>query len=208
LSRKSESRKPVAPMPKIDRRVRRTRDALGDALIALLQERPFATITVQQVLDRAGIGRSTFYAHYRGKDDLLLSDIEDFLEGMSTLLSRRGEASNRVAPVCEFFAHVAEMRQLRAALTAADKMSDFLEMAQGYFARGIEQRFRELRVTGPSQPAATAHALSGSMLSLMTWWLDHDSSASPEQMDALFHQLVWSGIGGQSEVSSVRNRSA
>ena len=208
MSRKSESQKPVAPLPKIDRRVRRTRDALGDALIALIQETPFATITIQQVLDRAGIGRSTFYAHYRDKDDLLLSDMEDFLEGMSTLLLRRREPSNRIAPVQELFAHVAEMRHLVAALTAADKMRDFLEMAQGYFARGIERRFRELRDIGPSQPAATAHALAGSMLSLMFWWLNHDSSASPEQMDALFHQLAWSGIGAQSETSSVRKRSA
>src|SRR5208337_4703375 len=85
--------------PKLDRRVRRTRDALGDALLTLMQEKPFESIIVQHVLDRAGVGRSTFYAHYRDKDDLFLSDLEDFLEGMSTLLLRRREASNRVAPV-------------------------------------------------------------------------------------------------------------
>jgi AcrR family transcriptional regulator len=204
LSGKSESRKPVAPKPKIDRRVRRTRDALGDALLALIQEKPFATITVQHVLNRAGIGRSTFYAHYRGKDDLLLSDMEDFLEGISTLLSRRREASNRVAPVQELFAHVAEMRHLVAALNAADKMRDFLEMAQGYFARAIEQRFRELRSLrgiATSRTAATSYALAGALLSLMSWWLDHDTSASPEQMDALFHQIVWSGVEVRSTIA-------
>jgi AcrR family transcriptional regulator len=64
-----------------------------------MQEKRFETITVQQVLDRAGVGRSTFYTHYRDKNDLLLSDWEDFLEGMSTLLLRRRENSDRVAPV-------------------------------------------------------------------------------------------------------------
>jgi AcrR family transcriptional regulator len=49
---------------KTDARVRRTRDALGDALIALMQEKPFDTITVQDVLDRAHVSRSTFYSHY------------------------------------------------------------------------------------------------------------------------------------------------
>jgi AcrR family transcriptional regulator len=93
------SRKTEASTPKTDPRVRRTRDALGDALLMLMQEKAFETITVQQVLDRAGIGRSTFYAHYRDKNDLFLSDLEDFLEPMSTLLLRHGEASNRVAPV-------------------------------------------------------------------------------------------------------------
>ena len=92
------SRKTEVSTFKIDRRVRHTRDALGDALLTLMQAKPFETITVQQVLDRAGIGRSTFYAHYRDKDDLFLSDVEDFLEPMSTLLLRHHEASNRVAP--------------------------------------------------------------------------------------------------------------
>jgi len=73
---------------KVDRRIRRTRDTLGDALIALMQEKSFEEITVQEVLDRAGVGRSTFYAHYRDKEDLFLSDVEDFMEMMSTLLTR------------------------------------------------------------------------------------------------------------------------
>jgi AcrR family transcriptional regulator len=203
VSRKPVSSKPVASHPKIDRRVRRTRDALGDALIALIQEKRFETITVQNVLDRAQIGRSTFYAHYRGKDDLLLSDMEDFLEGMSTLLLRRREASNRVAPAQELFAHVAETRHLVAALTAADKMRDFLEMAQGYFARAIEQRFSDLpasRGIARPQRIAMSHALAGALLSLMSWWLDHENSAAPEQMDALFHQIVWSGVGLRSSM--------
>ena len=63
---------------KTDARVRRTRDALGDALVALMQEKPFDTITVQDVLDRAHVGRSTFYSHYSDKDDLLMSDVDDF----------------------------------------------------------------------------------------------------------------------------------
>src|SRR5947208_3389919 len=53
-----------------DPRVRRTRDALGDALVALMQEKEFASIRVQDVLDRAGVGRSTFYEHFKDKDDL------------------------------------------------------------------------------------------------------------------------------------------
>jgi len=97
-----------ATVPRLDRRVRRTRDVLGDALIALIQEKEFESISVQEVLDRAGVGRSTFYAHYRDKNDLLLSDVEDFLQFMSTLLVRTGAGPRRVAPVRELFAHVAD----------------------------------------------------------------------------------------------------
>ncbi len=59
-----------AKAAKVDRRIRRTRDTLGDALVQLIQEKPFDEITVQDVLDRACVGRTTFYTHYRDKDDL------------------------------------------------------------------------------------------------------------------------------------------
>ncbi len=190
------SRNADAPAPKLDRRVRRTRDALGDALLALIQEKPFDAITVQEVLDRAGIGRSTFYAHYRDKDDLFLSDLEDFFELMSTLLLRHPDGSNRVAPVREFFAHVAEMRQLAAAIVASGKMRDFQEMGQEYFARAIEQRLAQLpstRANSPAERTAMAHAFAGAMLSLLSWWLHHGATPSPQEMDTLFHRMVLSG---------------
>src|SRR5918992_5929727 len=96
------------PQDKTDARVRRTRDALGDALIALMQEKPFETITVQDVLDRAHVSRSTFYSHYSDKDDLLMSDAEEFFEALSLALSARGDKSDRVFPVKEFFAHLSD----------------------------------------------------------------------------------------------------
>ena len=83
----------------LDRRVKATREALGDALIELMQQHPFDELTVQQVLDRAGVGRSTFYAHYRDKEDLFLSDIEDFLEALGGMLTRNGAPLRRTAPV-------------------------------------------------------------------------------------------------------------
>jgi AcrR family transcriptional regulator len=183
--------------PKTDRRVRRTRDLLGDALVELMHEKPFEAITVQHVLDRAGVGRSTFYSHYSNKDDLFLSDAEEFFELMSTLLSRRGEVSNRVAPVREFFAHVAEWRAFHSALVASSKLNDVLQLAHGHFARAIERRLAELppaRGISAGQRPAAAHAFAGALLSLLSWWINHGTPASPAQMDDLYHRMVWSGI--------------
>ncbi len=59
-----------------DRRVQRTQALLQDALLALIEEKGYAAITVQDILDRANLGRSTFYMHYRDKDDLLVSGFE------------------------------------------------------------------------------------------------------------------------------------
>jgi AcrR family transcriptional regulator len=182
---------------KIDRRVRATRDGLGDALIALMHEKPFETITVQHVLDRAKVSRSTFYAHYSDKNDLFLSDVEDFFEMMSTALIRHNDTSNRVAPVQEFFSHIADMRQFIASMTASEKIRDVMELGQGHFARAIDQRLAALSATrqlSATRRSALAHASAGSLFSLLNWWLHHGNSTTPAQMDALFHQTLWSGI--------------
>jgi AcrR family transcriptional regulator len=182
-----------------DRRVRRTRDRLGDAMMALLVEKPFDDITVQNVLDRAEVSRSTFYTHYRDKNDLFLSDGEEFFEAMATALSRHGDKSERVAPIQELFAHIAEVRPFYDALIASGRSQDLLELGQGHFARGIEQRFNEIpraRKIAADTRSAVAHSLAGSLFSLLAWWIRHDMSPSAEEMDKLFHRLVWTGSDG------------
>lgn len=180
-----------------DLRVRRTCERLGSALIALIQEKPISHVTVQDVLDRALVGRSTFYLHYRGKDDLLLSQLEMFLETMSTALSRRREKSNRVAPVAEMFEHIGHENKLYRVLGDSGHLTDFFDLAEGYFARGIQQRLNEsgrLKTLPQRELAARASALSGSLLSLLRWWIDHGENESPLAMDELFHRIVWNGF--------------
>jgi len=164
-----------------------------------MHEKPFESITVQHVLDRANVGRSTFYTHYSDKDDLFLSDVEEFWEAMATILSRQAEESVRVAPVRELFAHVAETRQFYAALVGSGRIHDVLELGQGHFARGIERRLAELpraRAIAAERRAPIAHALAGALLSLMSWWIDRGLRGSPADMDDLYHHIVWHGIGG------------
>jgi AcrR family transcriptional regulator len=182
---------------KPDQRVRRTCQRLGSALLALIQEKPIDAITVQEVLDRASVGRSTFYLHYRDKDDLLLSQLEGFLKIMSTALSVRKEASYRVVPVEELFAHIGNQNKLYRALADSGRLHDFFDLAQGYFARGIEHRLREsMRLPNLPQRemGARASALAGSLLSMLRWWLDRGEKESPRAMDELFHGMVWKGL--------------
>lgn len=179
---------------KMDARVRKTRDALGDALIGLMQEKPFHSITVQDVLDRAKVGRSTFYSHYSDKDDLFMSDAEEFFEMMANALSAHRDKSDRVFPVKEFFSHVAEVQPFVKALISSGKLHDNFELAQGQFARGIEQRLAELP-QGAKIPAheraVRAFAHAGALLSLLRWWMDRGMKEPAEAMDKLFHRMVW-----------------
>ena len=181
---------------KTDARVRRTRDALGDALIALMQEKPFDTITVQDVLDRAHVSRSTFYTHYSDKDDLLMSDAEEFFEALSMALSQHGDKSDRVFPVREFFAHLSDVQPFFKALVKSGKYHENMELARGHFARGIERRLAELpggKTIPANQLPAIAFAHAGALLSLLSWWLDRGMRESPAEMDELFHRMVWNG---------------
>ena len=183
---------------KTDLRVRRTRDALGTALLKLLLEKPIHDITVQDVLDRAGVGRSTFYLHFSDKDDLLLSQLETFCEFMSSVLSVRGDKSDRVAPVEEMFAHIGNQNKLYKVLSESGHLKDFFDLAEGYFARGIERRLVESGRLGKlpqREVAARASALAGSLLSLLRWWLDRGEKETPKQMDEMFHRIVWVGMG-------------
>ncbi|SPE56512.1 Transcriptional regulator, TetR family [Verrucomicrobia bacterium] len=182
---------------KPDSRVRRTHERLGGALIELIQEKPIDDVTVQEVLDRAAVGRSTFYLHFRDKNDLLLSQLEKFLEMMSSALSVRKEESRRVVPVAELFEHIGNQRKIYRALADSGRLNDFFDLAQGYFSRGIEQRLRESKRI-PKLPqrelAARASALAGSLLSLLRWWLDRGAKEPPRYMDELFHRIVWNGL--------------
>ena len=167
--------------------------------MGLLVEKPFDQIKVQDVLDRAGVSRSTFYAHFRDKTDLFLSDSDEFLEGMAMALSRFGCKSERVAPVQELFAHIAEVRPFYSALIESGKINDVWELGREHFARGIAERLAQIpksRGMSPEHRAAIAQGLAGSLVSLLTWWVQHGMRPSPEEMDKLFHKLVWAGANG------------
>ncbi len=182
---------------KPDKRVRRTHERLGSALIELIQEKPIDDVTVQEVLDRASVGRSTFYLHFRDKNDLLLSQLENFLEMMSTALSIRKEESHRVVPVAELFAHIGKQKKIYRALADSGRLNDFFDLAQGYFSRGIEQRLREskgLAKLPQRELAVRAFALAGSLLSLLRWWLNRGAKEPPGEMDELFHRIAWNGL--------------
>jgi hypothetical protein len=104
--------------------------------------------------------------------------------------------------VAELFEHIEGQKEIYRALADSGHLTEFFDLAQGYFARGIEQRLKESRqfskLTQAALPqresAARASALAGSMLSLLRWWIDRGAKESPVAMDELFHRMVWNGI--------------
>jgi AcrR family transcriptional regulator len=149
---------------------------------------------VQHVLDRAGIGRSTFYTHFSDKHDLLLSDVDEFLDAYARIVER--DRSDRICAVRELFEHIGESGTLRAALLASGHWQDVLDLGQAHFARAAAARLRTLPRSAhldDKRIDGLAQAFAGAFFALLTWWLDHRPFSAGEA-DALFHRMVWSGI--------------
>jgi AcrR family transcriptional regulator len=177
--------------PPQDRRVRRTQRALVQALVSLVLEKRYDAITVGDLLERADVARSTFYAHYRGKDDLLLVSFQAMLAMLDRHMDH-AEPTVRCAPVRELFEHVGRHRKFHAALVRARVMDRQHEARLDAMSRLIERRLAACSspaVSGAVPAPVMARARAGALFALLTWWLEHGKAYSAVQMDAIFHAM-------------------
>jgi AcrR family transcriptional regulator len=183
---------------KADRRSQRTRQTLSAALIELMLQQRYDTITVQDIIDRANVGRSTFYAHYDDKDDLLISDFTAVLDALSDRMRRPpDDPDGRPADLTPLFTHVQEHRQVYKALVRGGGIELLLRTGHARLRRNIERHLHELMPAG--QPGAMplpliADYIAGAIVNILKWWLDHDLPYTPAELDALFAQLVLPGV--------------
>jgi AcrR family transcriptional regulator len=175
-----------------DRRSRRTQRTLEEALVALMLEKRYDTITVQEIIDRANVGRSTFYAHYLDKEDLLQSEVVRLVAVLVGHMDQSA-AGNRIIPSLELLRHLRESQALIRALVRGRAIDPVLKTMQAQFSRHVESRLANRLPTGsaPKVPLPViAQHLVGALVGLFQWWLDREMPESPEQIDAYFLQLV------------------
>lgn len=187
-----------------DPRTARTRSALGAALMELITERPFESITVQDVLDRAHVGRSTFYVHYDGKNDLFASDVDRFWTWFADFIAKG--SSDRVVPLRELLDHVDEAGDFPRALRAAGKHAAVLASGRIHIANAIEQRLSRsprARDIPRNHLRAIALAHAGGVLALVEWWPDRDRDISAAEVDELFERMFWKSIDAQAPARTV-----
>ena len=170
-----------------DARRRRTTTALAHALIQLIQESDgFEDITVRQILQRAGVGRTTFYSHFRSKEDVLHSTYEGIFGVHREQLRQDTSAKPRLFPVREFLEHLAGARPVMFAFRRAGLADDMRSQFIGYAADIIECRIRDLNLPTTVQPRLAARMLAAALIESMEWWFDHESIAAAE-IDTAFH---------------------
>ena len=178
---------------KVDRRTKRTRHALSSALVELVKEKRFDDITVQNVIERADVGRSTFYTHFRDKDDLFQKDWERFLRMLADAIDWSKAGQTRFVPVAYLFSHLAEGQAFYQSLVRSNKVDGIfrsgVEYLSGRIALALEAQWKAKANAGAPVPVL-ANYLSSELFSLLRWWLDNGMPYSPKQMEEMFHDLV------------------
>ena len=186
------------PVKKLDRRIARTRNACLEALTSLALERAYETITVQDILDRANIGRSTFYSHFRDKDELLVSGFEQFrqlIEEHDRGIQRKpGKPAGKYDPAVFFFQHAAQHHRLYKSMIGSEIMQSYLYKLITQVAGGHIQHLIPPQKKTPVPPTVITHFLVSSFLAILTWWVNHDLPCSPEEAWEMFHRLALPGI--------------
>ncbi len=176
-----------------DRRVRRTKQRLDDALESLIIEKGYDQTTVQDVIDRADVGRSTFYAHYETKDDLLVSWVVQLVAEMELHMAQQPTDAGSIMPSLALFLHLAEAHHVYKAMIGSRGIDIATEMIHSSLLRhaksGLEQRSAASdQTTIPIE--VRAEFLAGSLLGLLTWWIDNDLPYPPERMDEIYQELT------------------
>jgi AcrR family transcriptional regulator len=179
---------------KQDRRSQRTRHLLSAALVELIREKDYNTITVSDIIERANVGRSTFYAHYRDKDDLLVGELDRVIEVLSRGTHHDARDKDWFFPSLGLFRHVGEQYELYKALVWSSGIDLLIKHLQKSLSKRIEQRLRESGKEFDVPVPILANFIAGSFLTLLKWWLENKMIYSPEQMDEIFKKLTMRGM--------------
>lgn len=179
--------------PGLDPRVKRTRRLLQDALLGLIRERSFDDVTVQDVTERAGLNRATFYLHYRDKDDLLTQIMKEALDALEAQARRRESAAESAHEAIEgWFKHAAAYPELYHLVLGRNDRASFVIQVRTHIeqlmTRGEEQR-QGVRRSGI--PAAMRLRFQASAcLAVIGWWLEQRMPYTPAEMATwLWHLL-------------------
>ncbi len=181
-----------------DRRIQRTQYMLNAALFALIMERGYDAITVQDITERANVGRATFYLHYKDKEELLSASLKQLVNALTQYVEpNTGSPATYKTLSVRVFQHVAQHHDLYHALLGESgppiiliRMRRYLaELIQNYVILPLIARGK----AGVDPELLAAHA-AGSLIALLIWWLDHNLEQSAEEMGTMFWRLMTPGI--------------
>ncbi len=178
---------------KPDRRINRTRETLFHALSALMLEKRYDDITVQDIIDRANVGRSTFYAHYQDKEDLAVSTMITILDSLTDTMEQSNTDPRQFLPGRGLFEHIREHHQMFKTLTSGRGLDLFFQKGQEYWSERLATRLQAMLPQNqePKVPIPIlAHYVSGTFVTLLKWWIDNKMPYTSDRMAEIVEQLV------------------
>lgn len=178
-----------------DRRVQRTRQLLQDALISMIIEKGYEATTVQDIIDRANVGRATFYAHFADKETLLASRLEDL---RALLSERQRQTPGNLDFSLQMLEHARGHRSLYQAIVGRDSGAFVLRRIHLTIADLAALDLKALGFKGkPERRDLVAQYIAGAFMAVLTWWLEHGAKLPPPEVDAIFRRLVMPGLAGE-----------
>lgn len=188
-------------MMKTDRRVERTRELLQKALIELITERGYDAITIQDIVDRANVGRTTFYLHYNSKDELFMNCheaiVSKFHIGPLHPLSREELlASEAPQGMTLAYRHLENTRPLLFSIFQGKDSLLILRRIRDWNAREIEANVRAAFAEDDSTIPfdVLANYLAGAQIALVQWWLEKRQPNTLQNLAQMLHRLQRAAI--------------
>ncbi|WP_051979269.1 TetR/AcrR family transcriptional regulator [Edaphobacter aggregans] len=189
-----------------DRRIARTQKLLRDALHSLIHERDYDSIAVKEILDRANVGRSAFYMHFRDKDDLLAATFHDIFGSVPSMRPETGD--RRTEKILGFslpiFEHLDRLRragELRLGPRGRAILHGHLQKALvELIAEEVGKSLQGRRKLGGQVPHdVVVQFVASTFILVLNWWVDSRSKLSPKQVDDLFRALILPTLASTSE---------
>jgi AcrR family transcriptional regulator len=155
-------------------------------------------VTIKDVVDRANVGRSTFYAHYTSKEDLLTAEIEDLratlvTEQRAALAGHSSVSARSLGFSRALFEHAQDYRDVYRVLVGERGASIIIGRMRALFTQLLQEELSELlpwTVQDEIPRSALIQFVVGALMSILTWWLEGGSNLKPAQVDAIFRRLT------------------
>ena len=194
--------------PKVDPRVRRTRRLLREAMVSLIMEKDYGSITIRDVTGRAEVAYITFFRHFESLDDLLMEVLEEGLTELQNHIETLAEQSETSTLALEgklIFEYIKQNADLFRILFKSQSVTrvrkKILQNIALIFRKSCAPLARsnnQLAVNIMSNHIAT------SLLALIEWWLENDMNPSPAEMGKVYKSLIIdSTMGVVSSLSSL-----
>jgi AcrR family transcriptional regulator len=160
----------------LDRRIQKTRKLLMNSLVELTLQKGFEKVTIQDIIDHANVGRSTFYAHFESKEHLLFSGFRGLTSGLA-LKTDKSMNESISSFFRQLYEHVVENKPLAKAMIGKSGGNLIIRHLQEALSQYFESYLKKTS-NNLGQSKLKSEAASGALIAMLSWWLEDESDIS------------------------------